>query len=118
MVTSNTKPSLGSRKTTLEKLTLSWNGITSTGVSVLLETMEPGCHITDLDLQHNLIGNEGAGLLARSLGNNALPNLTRLSLSKCRISDDGSIALMSALEQDASLLQLDLRYNYPGPTSR
>jgi hypothetical protein len=43
--------------------------------------MEHSCHITDLDLEQNLaIGDEGASLLARSLRNNILPNLIRLSL--------------------------------------
>jgi hypothetical protein len=45
------------------------------------------------------------------LGNNALPNLTRLSLFDCDIGDDGIIALVSALEQNTSLLHLDLRDN-------
>jgi hypothetical protein len=68
-------------------------------------------HITDLELRFNPIGNEGASVLARSLRTNALPNLTRLSLVQCSIGDDGFIALMSALEQNTSLLQLDLRFN-------
>jgi hypothetical protein len=46
--------------------------------------------ITDLELDENRIGNEGASLLARSL-ENALPNLTRLSF-ECGIGDDGFIA--------------------------
>jgi Ran GTPase-activating protein (RanGAP) involved in mRNA processing and transport len=101
---------LGSRNTTLQKLTLGANSITSTGIGVLLETMEQNSHhITDLNLQYNRFGNEGASLLARSLGNNALPNLTRLSLYICGIGNDGFIALVSALEQNTSLLQLDLR---------
>jgi Leucine-rich repeat (LRR) protein len=103
---------LGSRNTTLQKLTLSDNSITSTGVGVLLETMEQSSHhITDLDLTWSNIGNEGAIILARSLGNDALPNLTRLSLSYCVIGDDGFIALVSALEQNTSLLHLDLRHS-------
>jgi Ran GTPase-activating protein (RanGAP) involved in mRNA processing and transport len=106
---------LGSRNTTLQNLTLDNNYITSTGVGVLLETMEQNSHhITDLDLQHNSIGNEGASLLARSLGNNALPNLTRLSLSGCDIFDDGFITLVSALEQNTSLLYLDFCDEYTG----
>jgi Ran GTPase-activating protein (RanGAP) involved in mRNA processing and transport len=110
---------LGSRNTTLQKLTLDNNLITSTGVGVLLETMEQSSHhITYLDLDRNRIGNEGASLLARSLGNNALPNLTRLSLSYCNIGDDGFIALVSALTQNASLLQLELRKNYPSFSER
>jgi hypothetical protein len=103
---------LGSRNTTLQKLTLGMNSITVMGVGVLLETIEQNSNrIRDLDLGENLIGNEGASLLARSLGNNALPNLTRLSLYDCDVSDDGFIALMSALEQNKSLLHLDLRSN-------
>jgi Ran GTPase-activating protein (RanGAP) involved in mRNA processing and transport len=100
------------RTTTLQKLTLGLNSITSTGVGVLTERMEHGCHITDLDLRYNPIGNEGASFLVRSLGNNALPNLTRLCISRCGIGDGGFIALVSALEQNTSLLQLDLRANY------
>jgi hypothetical protein len=44
------------------------------------------------------------------LGNNALPNLTRLS-SLGTFGDDGFIALVSALEQNTSLLYLDLCFN-------
>jgi Ran GTPase-activating protein (RanGAP) involved in mRNA processing and transport len=92
--------------------TLDNDSITSTGVGVLLQTTEQSSHhIMDLDLRHNRIGNEGASLLARSLDNNALLNLTRLSLSYCDIGNDGFIALVSALEQNTSLLHLDLRNN-------
>jgi Ran GTPase-activating protein (RanGAP) involved in mRNA processing and transport len=103
---------LGSRNTTLQKFILCWNAITSMGVGVLLETMEQSHHITDLDLRRNYIGDEGAVLLARSLGNNALPNLIHLSLFyRCSIGDDGFITLVSALAQNTSLLHLDLRHN-------
>jgi Ran GTPase-activating protein (RanGAP) involved in mRNA processing and transport len=104
--------SLCSRNTTLQKLSIGANSITSAGVGVLLETTEQNRHhITDLDPKSNTIGKEGASLLARSLGNNASPNLTRLSFSYNGISDDGFITLISALEQNTSLLHLDLRYN-------
>jgi hypothetical protein len=79
--------------------------------------MEQGSHhITDLKLDLNPIGNEGASLLARSLGNNALPKLTRLSLLNCGIDADGFIALVSALEQNTSLLHLDLRFMHDDST--
>jgi Ran GTPase-activating protein (RanGAP) involved in mRNA processing and transport len=103
---------LGSRNTALQKLTLEDNFITSTGVGVLFEAMEQNSHITDLELQRNPIRKQGAYLLARSLGNSAVPNLTSLSLSQCLISDDGFIALVLALAQNTSLLQLDLRDNH------
>jgi Ran GTPase-activating protein (RanGAP) involved in mRNA processing and transport len=110
---SNLARNLGSRNTTLQKLTLGVNSITSTGVGVLVEKMEQNSHhITDLDLEDNPIGSEGASLLARSLGNNVLSKLTRLSISYCGIGDDGFMALVSALEQNTSLLHLDLRYNH------
>jgi Ran GTPase-activating protein (RanGAP) involved in mRNA processing and transport len=69
-------------------------------------------NITDLDLRDNHIGNEGASLLARSLGSNVLPKVTRLYISHCVIGDDGFVALVSALEQNTSLLHLDLRDNH------
>jgi Ran GTPase-activating protein (RanGAP) involved in mRNA processing and transport len=101
---------LGSRNTTLQKLTLTMNAITSAGIGVLVETMEQSSHhITDLELNNNPMGNEGASLIARSLENNVLPNLTRLSLFNCFIGDDGFIALVSALDQNTSLVHLDLR---------
>jgi Leucine-rich repeat (LRR) protein len=103
---------LGSWNTTLHELSLGNNFVTSTSVGVLLERMEQSSNsIMDLDLRCNeTIGNEGANLLARSLGNNALPNLMHLSLSNCGIRNDGFIALVSALEQNTSLLHLDLRH--------
>jgi hypothetical protein len=67
-------------------------------------------HITDLDLGINTIGDEGARLLAMSLGSNALSKLTRLSLHNCDVGNDGFIAMVSALEQNASLLYLNLCY--------
>ncbi len=105
---------LGSRHTTLPELALGRNSNTSASLRVLLETMEQNSHhIMDLDLEGNPnIGNEGASLLARSLGNNALPKLTCLFLHYCDIGDDGVIALVSALEQNKTLLHLDLRDDY------
>jgi hypothetical protein len=103
---------LGSRNTTLQKLTIDSNSITPISVGVLLEAMEQSSHITDLELGRDLFGNEGVGLLARALKRNALPNLTRLFLRCCGIGNDGFIALVSALEQNTSLLHLDLRTNY------
>jgi Ran GTPase-activating protein (RanGAP) involved in mRNA processing and transport len=94
-------------------LSLSQCDIDEEGVGVLLEMMEQSSNnITDLQLQRNPIGNEGASLLARSLRNNTLPNLTRLSLYQCDIGEDGFIALVSALQQNNSLLQLDLYHDY------
>jgi Ran GTPase-activating protein (RanGAP) involved in mRNA processing and transport len=104
---------LGLQNATLQKLTLDNNSIKSMGFGVLLGAIEQNSHhITDLELQRNPIGNKGASLLARSLANTALPNLKRLSLSYCNVGNDGFIALVSALEQNTSLLYLNLRNNH------
>jgi CheY-specific phosphatase CheX len=85
---------LGSRNKALQKLALGKNNIPSMGVGVLLGMVY---HVRDIDLQSNYtIVNMGASQLASSLGNNALPNLTRLSLSQRTIDDDGFIVLMLA----------------------
>jgi hypothetical protein len=113
---------LGSWSTTLQKLILSSNSITSAGVGVLLEAMEQGSHITDLELGEEPIGDEEAEvgvrdrahILARSLESNSLPNLTRLSLESAGFDADGFIALVSALEQNTSLLHIDLSYSHHG----
>jgi Ran GTPase-activating protein (RanGAP) involved in mRNA processing and transport len=100
------------RITALKKINLGTNYITHAGVGVIIETLEQSSHhITDLDLKNNRIGSEGARFLARSLENNALPNLKELSLSYCGLDDDKFIAMVSALKQNTSLLQLDLRNN-------
>jgi Ran GTPase-activating protein (RanGAP) involved in mRNA processing and transport len=104
---------LSSRNMTLQKLSLDNNFATSTGLCVLLNMMEQNCHhITDLDLSNNHIRDEGASLLGRALGSNTLPNLARLSLSYCNVRNDGFIALVSALQQNTSLLYLALHLNH------
>jgi hypothetical protein len=104
---------LGSRNTTLQNLTLGHNYITSGGACVLFYTLEHNSrNITVLDLHNSLIADEGASFLARALGNNALPNLTRLYLRDCVVGNDGFIALVLALGQNTSLVELDFRRNY------
>jgi hypothetical protein len=105
---------LGFRNATLQKLKLGMNSITAWGIIALLQPMEYCSLARDLELEGNdLIGDDEASFLARSLiGNNASTNLARLSLYNCGIGDGGFIALVSALEQDTSLLHLDLRYNH------
>jgi hypothetical protein len=75
------------------------------------QTRRRACDGSRAPSQH-YIETAAASLLARSLGNNALPNLTRLYISYCGTDDDGIIALISALEQNIPLLHLDLRDNY------
>jgi Ran GTPase-activating protein (RanGAP) involved in mRNA processing and transport len=67
---------------------------------------------TRLCLSGNPIRSEGATILAHALGRNAMPNLKRLYLGGCHMSDDGFVALVSALEQNTSLQILKLRRNH------
>jgi hypothetical protein len=92
-----------------EYSTQAYTGYEPTSMRAIRARYDPYSQ-TVTDLQFNRIGNEGASLLARVLESNALPNLTSLSLSYCTIGEDGLIALVSALEQNSSLLHLDLRY--------
>jgi hypothetical protein len=73
--------------------------------------MEYDSRITELDLDHNAdVGNEAASFIADALGRNALPRLARLLLCRSSIGDDGLVDLVSALEQNETLTELDLRY--------
>jgi hypothetical protein len=95
------------------KINLSRCGTEDDDVSIMAQTLgSRNTTLQKLDLCNNPIGNEGASLISRSLGDNALPNVTHLSLSEYGIFDDKSIALMSALKQNTSLLYLELRDNH------
>jgi Leucine-rich repeat (LRR) protein len=67
--------------------------------------------VTHLDLSQNSIRDEGASFLADTLRRRTLPSLTHLCLIGCSISDDGLVALMSALEENETLEFLDLKNN-------
>jgi hypothetical protein len=97
--------------TTLQRLVLGSTHY-SYGVALIEMDEQNSHHITDLDLRFNeTIGNEESKSPSQVLGNkNALPNLKR-PLFECHIGDEGCIELVSVLEQNTSLLQLDLRNN-------
>jgi Ran GTPase-activating protein (RanGAP) involved in mRNA processing and transport len=104
--------SLFARNGILRKLDLSSNEFDSEGLRSLVDGMiQHESQLTDLDLFDNLICEEGASYLADNLGNNALPHLTRLSLSYCGLQDDGLAFLVSALQTNQSLAELDLTSN-------
>jgi hypothetical protein len=98
---------LGSRNTTLHKLRLAGNAITSTGFDVLLETTEQNSHhITDLDLRSNPIGNEGARLLVSALERNT--SLLHLDLRACDgFSEWTFLALAESLPEIKLLQRVD-----------
>jgi hypothetical protein len=76
----------------------------------LVEAMiEHESQITHLALNACYIGDEGASYLANALANNALPHLAWVSGGD--FGDDGLINLVSALETNQSLNELDLSWN-------
>jgi Ran GTPase-activating protein (RanGAP) involved in mRNA processing and transport len=103
---------LAIRNAGLLKLDLGNNEITSMGVHALVDgSMEAVQTLTKFCLKFNHIRSEGATILADTLGRNGMPSLKLLDLGCCGIDDDGFVALVSALEQNASLQILDLNYN-------
>jgi hypothetical protein len=104
--------SFGTRNRTLRKLSIGRNRIGADGVQALVDTMmDHDGRITDLDLWGcTNIGSDGVSILADALGRNALPYLRRLSLAGCDVEDDGIAMLVSALERNNSLLDLELQW--------
>jgi Ran GTPase-activating protein (RanGAP) involved in mRNA processing and transport len=103
---------LGQQKRGLVKLILSHNSIACSGLRALVDNAMTAISIvTHLNLGNNSILDEGATFLAETLRLQRLPSLKSLSLFNCDISDDGFVALMSALEENETLESVDLRDN-------
>jgi Ran GTPase-activating protein (RanGAP) involved in mRNA processing and transport len=106
---------LAGRNASIRELNLIINEITSMGVRALVDGNLKGVKtVTKLRLAFNYVKCEGAIILANALGRNAMPDLKRLDLESCSIRDDGSVALVSALEQNTTLQVLNLKSNYFG----
>jgi Ran GTPase-activating protein (RanGAP) involved in mRNA processing and transport len=104
--------SLGQQKRGLVNLVLSENQITCSGLRALVNNATASLStIHNLDLSKNSLFDEGATCLAETLTQKMLPSLKCLRLINCRISDDGLVALMSALEENETLENLDLEGN-------
>jgi Ran GTPase-activating protein (RanGAP) involved in mRNA processing and transport len=103
---------LFSRDGILQRLSLARNEMSFTSLRPLVDAMiEHEIQLTDLDLSRNPIGDDGASYLAETLGNGALTHLTRLHLLGCNFGDDGLVKLVSALETNVALDELDLSFN-------
>jgi Ran GTPase-activating protein (RanGAP) involved in mRNA processing and transport len=104
--------SLGQKKGGLVKLDLSVNQITCSGLRALVNNATAALStVTHLNLSVNSVLDEGASFLAEILRLQTLPSLKCLGLDGCGISDDGLVALMSALEENETLDDLDLVEN-------
>jgi len=67
----------------LEHLNLASNAISTDGMKLLVASFHPA--LVDLNLADNDIGPDGIGALAQRVKDNAVPNLTRVDLSKNRM---------------------------------
>jgi Ran GTPase-activating protein (RanGAP) involved in mRNA processing and transport len=104
--------SLGQHKRSLQSLFLCRNQITGTGLHALVSNATAALStVTKLVLCNNSLFDEGATFLAETLRLQTLPSLTCLQLGDCNISDDGLVALMSALEDNETLEELELEEN-------
>jgi Ran GTPase-activating protein (RanGAP) involved in mRNA processing and transport len=104
--------SLGQQKRSLENLNLAANQITCSGLRALVNNATVALSaVTHLNLSSNYLLDEGASFLAEALQLQTLPSLTHLCLFECDISDDGLMALLSALEENDTLYELDLGEN-------
>ncbi|XP_073670413.1 uncharacterized protein [Paramisgurnus dabryanus] len=94
----------------LEKLTLSYCGVTDEGCAALASALKSNSHLRDLNLTENNLSDSGVKLLSDVLKN---PNckLEKLGFKDCDVTDEGCAALASALRSNPHLRDLDLYYN-------
>jgi Ran GTPase-activating protein (RanGAP) involved in mRNA processing and transport len=103
---------LGQQKRGLVDLNLSSNQITCSGLQTLVNNASAALStVTCLQLSDNHLYDEGANFLAETLRRQTLP-LKSLQLCHCDISDDGLVALMSALEENETLEIVELDDNF------
>jgi hypothetical protein len=97
---------------TIQTLALCDNGITATGVGVLVNLLvDCNSGITDLVLNCNAIGFEGVLSLANALGRNTMRQLRRLHLDSCTLGDDSLAILAPAIARNDTLLLLSMEGN-------
>ncbi|XP_056613675.1 NLR family CARD domain-containing protein 3-like [Triplophysa dalaica] len=103
----------------LETLKLSLCKITNEGCVALTSALRLNpSHLRHLDLSGNNVGDSGVKLISTVLENPHC-KLETLTLIKCKITDEGCVALTSALRSNPSHLRhLDLNYNNVGDTGK
>lgn len=77
--------------------------------------VRPGCTLTHLDLQRNMLGAEGGDALANALVQSY--SLAELNLATVGLGEDGGVRIGEALAANASLTTLSLRDNGLGVRS-
>ena len=95
----------------LSSLNLSNNkGIGDAGVEVLASSLSSTPTLEVLNLSATKISDVGASALGRALAEESCP-LVRLMLGNCEIGEDGANEIMDALDDNKTLLTLDLSGN-------
>ncbi|XP_045575514.1 NACHT, LRR and PYD domains-containing protein 12-like, partial [Salmo salar] len=99
----------------LETLRLSGCRVTEEGCASLVSALRSNpSHLRELDLNNNDLKDSGVKLLSAGLGNPHC-KLETLRLSRCLVTEEGCVSLVSALRSNPShLRELDLSYNHPG----
>ena len=90
----------------IEKLNLTWCGLTSDGVGEVVSGLSDNHTLRELELSFNQIGSEGVVAIATMLKTNT--SLERLELSGNALGDDGVRGLSEGLETNSSLEELVL----------
>ena len=95
----------------LSSLNLSNNkGLGDAGVEVLAESLVSTLALRVLNLSYTKVGDAGASALGRVLAAESC-HLVKLLLGNCQIGEDGGNDLMDALDENKSLVALDLSGN-------
>lgn len=98
----------------LKHLYLNAVGIGIKGATAIAKWLaQESCQLNAIYASNNPLGNEGVIALAKGLKNNK--TLSRLTLTSVGISDDGAIALCTALSKHPSIKTLDLGQHFATP---
>jgi len=95
--------------TTITSINLNGMGVDTNILRLLTAPINRGqTRVTELFLEHNWIGSEGAAVIARVLSHNS--RLKLVSLAHNQIGNVGVMAITNALEQNTVLQRLNLSY--------
>lgn len=95
--------------TSIKKLSLSGNNIGDEGMGLLAKSLKTNASLEELVISNNNIGDKGAKLLADSLSHNK--TLTSLKIGVNNIGDEGAKELACLLRNNETLRELSLGLN-------